>query len=135
MPRQRDGVQTDGQAFIIYSTDGKAPTLKANAGGAQGKTGLYAVPATTNDDPQEVHDVTDCRIEIGGRRYPIKLRDGGYIIRPLTISEAKRCQTVPEWYDFTCVSSEQAYKMLGNGWTVEVIAHLIRGAIRSSIFG
>jgi DNA (cytosine-5)-methyltransferase 3A len=43
-----------------------------------------------------------------------------------------RLQTVPEWYDFSCVSNTQAYKMLGNGWTVEVIAHLIRGAIQSA---
>ena len=41
------------------------------------------------------------------------------------MSECKRLQTVPEWYEFP-VSDTQAYKMLGNGWTVEVIAHLIR---------
>jgi site-specific DNA-cytosine methylase len=51
--------------------------------------------------------------------------DGFYIIRKLTVSECKRLQTVPEWYEFP-VSDAQAYKMLGNGWTVEVIAHLIR---------
>ena len=50
------------------------------------------------------------------------------------MSECKRMQTVPDWYDFSAVSNEQAYKMLGNGWTVEVIAHLIRSAIASSIF-
>ena len=38
---------------------------------------------------------------------------------------SKRLQTVPEWYEFP-VSNSQAYKMLGNGWTCEVIAHLIR---------
>jgi DNA (cytosine-5)-methyltransferase 3A len=41
------------------------------------------------------------------------------------VSECKRLQTVPEWYEFP-VSDTQAYKMLGNGWTVEVISHLIR---------
>jgi site-specific DNA-cytosine methylase len=41
------------------------------------------------------------------------------------VSECKRLQTVPEWYEFP-VSDTQAYKMLGNGWTVEVIAHLIK---------
>ncbi|MBQ0103974.1 MAG: DNA cytosine methyltransferase [Prevotellaceae bacterium] len=50
-------------------------------------------------------------------------------IRQLTVSECKRLQTVPEWYDFSVVSNSQAYKMLGNGWTCEVIAHLIRSCL------
>jgi len=40
-----------------------------------------------------------------------------------------RLQTVPEWYSFP-VSDTQAYKMLGNGWTVDVIAHLLKGVIQ-----
>ncbi len=59
---------------------------------------------------------------------PIKLKDGYYIIRKLTVSECKRLQTVPEWYEFP-VSNSQAYKMLGNGWTCEIIAHLIRSCM------
>lgn len=35
-----------------------------------------------------------------------------------------RLQTVPETYAFPC-SPSQAYKLLGNGWTVDVIAHLL----------
>ena len=72
-----------------------------------------------------VYRVENGQITIKGKQYPIKLSDGYYIIRKLTVSECKRLQTVPEWYDFP-VSDTQAYKMLGNGWTVEVIAHLIR---------
>lgn len=72
-----------------------------------------------------VYAVEDGKITIKGKQYPIKLIDGYYIIRKLTVSECKRLQTVPEWYEFP-VSDSQAYKMLGNGWTVEVIAHLIR---------
>ena len=72
-----------------------------------------------------VYEVKDGQITIKGKQYPIKLEDGFYIIRKLTISECKRLQTVPEWYEFP-VSDTQAYKMLGNGWTVEVIAHLIK---------
>lgn len=33
-------------------------------------------------------------------------------------------QTVPDSYVFP-VSDSQAYKMLGNGWTVDIIAHLL----------
>ena len=72
-----------------------------------------------------IYEVKDGKITIKGKQYPIKLKDGYYIIRKLTVSECKRLQTVPEWYEFP-VSNSQAYKMLGNGWTCEVIAHLIR---------
>ena len=71
-----------------------------------------------------VYEVKDGQITIKGKQYPINLADGFYIIRKLTVSECKRLQTVPKWYEFP-VSDSQAYKMLGNGWTVEVIAHLI----------
>jgi DNA (cytosine-5)-methyltransferase 3A len=39
-----------------------------------------------------------------------------------------RLQTVPERYEFP-VSNSQSYKMLGNGWTVDVIAHILRGVL------
>lgn len=75
-----------------------------------------------------IYQVRDGRITINGETYPIKLRDGCYIIRKLTVRECMRLQTVPETYEFP-VSNSQAYKMLGNGWTCEVIAHLIRSAL------
>ena len=75
-----------------------------------------------------IYQVRDGRITIKGKTYPIKLRDGCYIIRKLTVRECMRLQTVPETYEFP-VSNSQAYKMLGNGWTCEVIAHLIRSAL------
>ena len=75
-----------------------------------------------------IYQVRDGRITIKGEEYPIKLRDGCYIIRKLTVRECMRLQTVPETYEFP-VSNSQAYKMLGNGWTCEVIAHLIRSVL------
>ena len=75
-----------------------------------------------------IYEVTDGKITIKGKQYPIKLKDGYYIIRKLTVRECMRLQTVPEWYEFP-VSNSQAYKMLGNGWTCEVIAHLIRSCL------
>lgn len=71
-----------------------------------------------------IYQVRDGRITVKGKEYPIKLRDGCYIIRKLTVTECKRLQTVPEEYVFP-VSNSQAYKMLGNGWTVDVIAHIM----------
>ena len=46
------------------------------------------------------------------------------ILRRLTPTECARLQTIPEWYKWEC-SDTQQYKMLGNGWTVEVIKHIL----------
>lgn len=45
-------------------------------------------------------------------------------IRRLTPTECARLQTIPDWYKWKCSNSQQ-YKMLGNGWTVEVIKHIL----------
>ena len=45
-------------------------------------------------------------------------------IRRLTPVECERLQTVNDNYT-DCVSDNQRYKMLGNGWTVEVIKHIL----------
>ena len=71
-----------------------------------------------------VYEVRGGRITIKGKTYPIRLADGFYIIRKLTVRECMRLQTVPKEYVFP-VSATQAYKMLGNGWTVDVIAHIM----------
>lgn len=47
-------------------------------------------------------------------------------VRKLTPIECERLQTVPDSYT-SCVSDTQRYKMLGNGWTVNVIAHILKG--------
>lgn len=46
--------------------------------------------------------------------------------RKLTPLECERLQTVPEGYT-SSVSNTQRYRMLGNGWTVDVIAHIMKG--------
>ena len=45
--------------------------------------------------------------------------------RKLTPIECERLQTVPDNYT-NHVSNTQRYKMLGNGWTIEVIAHILQ---------
>ena len=46
-------------------------------------------------------------------------------LRSITPIECERLQTLPD--DYTAgVSNSQRYKMLGNGWTVDVIAHIFR---------
>ncbi len=115
-----------GQGNRIYSTDAKSCAIKAQGGGLGGHgQGLYAIPANGKTYP--AYEVRDGQITIKGKQYPIKLADGFYIIRKLTVTECKRLQTVPEDYIFP-VSDTQAYKMLGNGWTVDVIAHILHYA-------
>ena len=133
-------VGNGGQGNRIYSVEGKSVSQTATSGGIGSNTGLYAIPVEfENDKPIKatscadgktytVYEVKDGLITIKGKQYPIKLIDGYYIIRKLTVSECKRLQTVPEWYEFP-VSDTQAYKMLGNGWTVDVIAHLIEATL------
>jgi site-specific DNA-cytosine methylase len=48
--------------------------------------------------------------------------------RKLTPVECERLQTVPDNYT-EGVSNTQRYKMLGNGWTVDVIAHILKGLL------
>jgi DNA-cytosine methyltransferase len=54
-----------------------------------------------------------------------------YCIRKLTPIECERLQTVPDNYT-NHVSNTQRYKMLGNGWTVDVIAHIFKGIKRTT---
>lgn len=129
-------VGNGGRGNRIYSVEGKSVAQTAQSGGMGSNTGLYAIAIEFDGDvpvkaisgsdgkTYTVYEVKDGQITIKGKQYPIKLVDGYYIIRKLTVSECKRLQTVPEWYEFP-VSDTQAYKMLGNGWTVLVIAHLI----------
>jgi len=123
-----------GQGNRLYSTDGKAVSQTATSGGLGSNTGLYIYPAEYSNTEQfkdKIYRVQNGYINIKGKNYPIKLSDGLYIIRKLSVSECMRLQTVPEWYDFSCVSNTQAYKMLGNGWTCDVITHLIQATINS----
>lgn len=140
LPRPNGELSTS-QAFRIYSPDAKSVTLKAGGGGAGGKTGLYAIPVEfENGIPTKaisyadgktyrVYRVKNGLITIKDKEYPIKLIDGYYIIRKLTVDECKKLQTVPNWFEFP-VSDTQAYKCLGNGWTVDVIVHLLEATMK-----
>lgn len=75
------------------------------------------------------YEVRNGKITIKGKQYPIKLKDGFYIIRKLTVTECCRLQTLPDDY-CRAVSASQAYKGLGNGWTAEVIIHILSNALK-----
>ena len=46
--------------------------------------------------------------------------------RKLTPLEYERLQTLPDGYT-ECVSDSRRYSVIGNGWTVDVIAHIFKG--------
>lgn len=115
----------------VFAKDGKCPTITASMGMGGGHVPM--VPTRTDEEghcqknpttAKQIYEVRDGKISIGNTWYPIKLRDGFYIIRKLTVRECMRLQTVPDTYAFP-VSDTQAYKMLSNGWTVDVIAHIM----------
>ena len=97
---------TGGQGNRVYSVHGKTVSIMANGGGRGGKAGLYR----------------------------IDLPDGDYVVRKLTPVETERCQTLPDNYTAQGIddngkaikiSNTQRYKCIGNGWTVDVIAHIL----------
>ena len=128
----RDGVYESKQR--VYSENGKSPTLTA------GNKDQYI---ETHDTPKQVgtavdikgHDqikrvysedgksstLTTCG---GGHREP-KIAIDNIYWRKLTPVECERLQTVPDNYT-NHVSNTQRYKMLGNGWTIEVICHILK---------
>ena len=140
LPRP-NGELSKSQAMQVYSQDGKSTTQMAGGGGLGGKTGLYAIPVEFEDGvptkavscadgkTYTVYKVVDGKITIKDKEYPIKLKDGYYIIRKLTVRECARLQTMPDDY-CKAVSDSQAYKALGNGWTAEVIIHLLNHALK-----
>lgn len=85
------------QGERIYSVEGKCPTLMATSGGTAGNANALI----TNN-----------------------IKSG--LIRKLTTTEVERLQTVPDGYT-AGVSKTQRHRMLGNGWTVDVIAHILKG--------
>lgn len=114
----KDGSGT-AQGYTVTFDDVKSPSVIA---GHAHK--MKVIERVTDKKQMPVYEVRGGRITIKGKTYPIKLADGFYIIRKLTVTECKRLQTVPDTYAFP-VSDTQAYKMLGNGWTVDVIAHIM----------
>ena len=119
----------DSQANRVYYIHGKAVTLCGDAGGGSAKMGQYLFGCITPDRENKRQDGQ--RFSKGRKFYTLTAQDKhgilveGYI-RKLTPVECESLQTVPDNYT-NYVSNTQRYKMLGNGFTVEVIAHILRG--------
>lgn len=69
-------------------------------------------------------NVTNGQINDEGKVYKVKLPDGDYILRNFTQTELEQLQTLPLHYT-DAVSSSYTRRLIGNGWTVDVIAYLL----------
>jgi site-specific DNA-cytosine methylase len=137
-PKQVGSIKDGGQGNRIYSQDGKSSTLSAQSGGTAGSGNTLV-----ETKPKQVgmaadikgHDIlrrvyspegkSPCLNAGGGGNREPKVAQEGLTWRKLTPLECERLQTVPDNYT-NHVSNTQRYKMLGNGWTVEVIKHILR---------
>jgi DNA (cytosine-5)-methyltransferase 3A len=108
-PSTESGGVQPYQQNRIYDIDGISPALMA-----QMSCGTHAIM----EKSPCLHG-----FEHGTNGQLNKQLAKGGLIRRLTEVECERLQTVPDNYT-NIVSSTQRYRMLGNGWTVDVIAHI-----------
>lgn len=133
------------QRIPAYGNQEKARPVKAsyaNKGAWQGSLKTEYFPESTIKEKSDyivepsrgnsgdVYRVKNGLIYISGKEYPIDLIDGDYTIRKLTVKECCRLQTMPDDY-MKSVSESQGYKGIGNGWTAEVIIHILNYALKN----
>jgi site-specific DNA-cytosine methylase len=131
-PEIKSGLIMAGQADLkghdynrrVYHPDGKAPTLAANSGGNL-EPKIMQVPRGKNQGGIKANDGKVPTISTSAWEQNNVVTDG-LRWRKLTPIECERLQTVPDNYT-KCVSNTQRYRMLGNGWTVDIICHLLEG--------
>ena len=131
-PETKSGLIMAGQADLkghdynrrVYHPDGKAPTLAANSGGNL-EPKIMQVPRGKNQGGIKANDGKVPTISTSAWEQNNVVTDG-LRWRKLTPIECERLQTVPDNYT-KCVSNTQRYRMLGNGWTVDIICHLLEG--------
>jgi DNA (cytosine-5)-methyltransferase 3A len=125
-PSLESGGKQPYQQNRVYDINGISPALM------QGKSDLLITSGTlrTHKDGEgfrEVHSGKGATVpararEDGSGQNVVKLNSR---IRRLTPIECERLQTVADNYT-AYVSDSQRYKMLGNGWTIEVISYLFK---------
>ena len=126
----------------VYSKHGKAPALTANGGGnREPKVGIARIVNRRLDENGTRKDyqlelpftkVIEMRKDDKSgtlttlQKDNVVVKEEVYGWRKLTPLECERLQTMPDNYT-NHVSNTQRYKMIGNGWTVDVIAHILKG--------
>lgn len=86
----------------------------------------YTFPNSKTRRGRNMKDKSNC-LTAANYDYMVleDVTDTEYQYRKLTPLECERLQTVPDNYT-NHVSNTQRYKMLGNGWTVDVICHILK---------
>ena len=99
----------------------------------QGQVVIYQLPRGNNKGGFKIYKtptITTSSWEfnnlIAYKLNKLDLSEGEYTIRKVTPLECERLQTLPEGYT-EGISNTQRYKCIGNGWTVDVITHILRG--------
>ena len=111
----------------VYSPNGKSPTLTTMQGGHRldengvRKDDQLELPFTKQLEVSSA-DKSNCLTTVQKDNVVVHKE----LYRKLTPLECERLQTVPDNYT-NHVSKTQRYKMLGNGWTVDMIAHIFKG--------
>jgi len=127
-----------GQADRRYSPEGKSVGLSALGGGRGAKTGLYCISSSQKHatiTEYKSSPLTQAMGTAGGHipyisKRPERLNgsqnlaDKDYQIRKLTTIECERLQGLEDNYT-EGVSNTQRYKMLGNAFNVDVVAHIL----------
>ena len=112
-----------GQADRIYSPEGKSVGLSALGGGRGAKTGLYLINPKMQNFKKN-YDKSTALTSSMWKEPPKIVNDENTQIRKLTPTECEKLQGVPDNYT-EGVSNTQRYKMLGNAFNVDVVAHIL----------
>jgi hypothetical protein len=110
----------------VYDQDGIAPTLTSTSANERILVRKIKQLNTLTNGKQtyqqdRIYDVNGIAPALSTDSRPSMINTS--LIRRLTPTECERLQTVKDDYT-NHVSDSQRYKMLGNGWTVDVIAHI-----------
>jgi site-specific DNA-cytosine methylase len=89
--------------------------------------GIFVVPRGTNRGGIKSYNGKSPCITTSSWQHNFKVVQNGEI-RMFTPNEVEQLQTLPINYT-QGASDNQRYKMLGNGWTVDVIAHIFSGLV------
>ena len=100
---------------------------KSNASTTVGKNSVVVekLPNKSQTIKSQYYKSSRANFERQGTFHATGVQQEDLTWRKLTPLECERLQTVPDDYT-NHVSNTQRYKMLGNGWTVEVIKHILK---------
>lgn len=98
--------------------------------------GRYSDSGNRSKKSDPVYEVRDGMITIKDKQYPIKLKDGFYIIRKLTVTECCRLQGMPDWWFLDkdgnkILSDTQSYKGLGNDWQLDTVKYILEHGLKN----